>query len=129
MTLSRLNLVSVRQSFAHLLFVCSCWYCNIQLSGSYYKKTCDYSNTPTKSPCEFHNIAVFRISFLFVNVVLKLRKEILILKCPVCSGKLDFNLKVRSATCHTCGWNKTFSINPVRSKIVKGGNFISAKKS
>ena len=106
---------------------------------SKYKKTCDYSTIPTLkvkmgSDSTFlllhsHNIAVFRISFLLVSAVLKLRKEILILKCPVCNGKLDFNLKVRSATCHTCGWNKIFAINNVRSPISKGSNFVTAKKS
>lgn len=76
-----------------------------------------------------NNIAVFRISFLLVGAVLKLRKETSILKCPVCNGKLDFNLKVRSATCHTCGWNKIFALNNVRSTISKGSNFVNVKKS
>ena len=29
------------------------------------------------------------------------------MKCPVCNGKLDFDIKVGSATCHTCGWKKS----------------------
>ncbi len=33
------------------------------------------------------------------------------MKCPVCSGKLDFNLKIRSAACHTCGWKRDFLMN------------------
>ena len=74
------------------------------------------------------NIAVFRIWFLFVFAALRLRKEITVLKCPVCGGKLAFNMKVKSATCHTCGWNKVLFVNSVASTIVKGSNFIKTKK-
>gem|GEM_PF-5253700 len=31
------------------------------------------------------------------------------MKCPVCRGKLDIDLKQRVAECHTCGWSKGFS--------------------
>jgi len=52
----------------------------------------------------------------------------MILRCPVCSGKLDFNLKLRSATCHTCGWNKILFANSLASTIAKGSNVINTKK-
>jgi DNA-directed RNA polymerase subunit RPC12/RpoP len=28
------------------------------------------------------------------------------LKCPVCSGKLDIDMKLKAARCHSCGWHK-----------------------
>jgi hypothetical protein len=28
------------------------------------------------------------------------------LKCPVCSGKLDFDMKLKAVQCHDCGWHK-----------------------
>ena len=37
-------------------------------------------------------------------------RSVMVLKCPVCGGKLDFNLKAKSACCHACGWeNRLFS--------------------
>jgi primosomal protein N' len=33
-------------------------------------------------------------------------KELAFVKCPVCSGKLDIDMKQKSAKCHTCGWRK-----------------------
>ncbi len=51
------------------------------------------------------------------------------MKCPVCGGKLDFNLKVKSATCHTCGWNRILFVNGITSRIAKGSTFINTKKS
>ena len=76
------------------------------------------------------NIAVFRIWFLFGSATLNLRKEwIITLKCPVCSGKLDFSLRHRSATCHTCGWKRIIFANNVASTMAKGSNFVNAEKS
>jgi hypothetical protein len=31
------------------------------------------------------------------------------LKCPICSKKLDFDAKEKSAVCHSCGWRKVLS--------------------
>jgi len=28
------------------------------------------------------------------------------LKCPVCSDKLDVDVKLRTFVCHGCGWEK-----------------------
>jgi DNA-directed RNA polymerase subunit RPC12/RpoP len=30
-------------------------------------------------------------------------------KCPVCSDKLDVDIKLKSVKCHGCGWNKTLN--------------------
>jgi DNA-directed RNA polymerase subunit RPC12/RpoP len=38
------------------------------------------------------------------------RKETALLKCPVCSGKLDIDVKRKIAICHTCGWEKLFKL-------------------
>jgi hypothetical protein len=41
------------------------------------------------------------------------------LKCPVCSGKLDFDMKLKLACCHSCGWEKIFSLegSAIKTKI------------
>jgi hypothetical protein len=31
------------------------------------------------------------------------------LKCPICSKKLDFDGKLKSAVCHSCGWRKVIA--------------------
>ena len=49
------------------------------------------------------------------------------MKCPVCGGKLDFNLKVSSATCHTCGWTRIFLTNGVRYTISKRNKVLLPK--
>lgn len=49
------------------------------------------------------------------------------MKCPVCSGKLDFNLKNKSATCHTCGWHKIWLSPMVTSTRIKRNGFNNTK--
>ena len=39
--------------------------------------------------------------------VLILDRRIKLLRCPVCSDKLDINLGLGTAECHNCGWKKT----------------------
>jgi len=57
------------------------------------------------------------------------------LKCPVCEGKLDFDLRVKSATCHTCGWKKIFikqiqkQKNTLQLRLGERSYFINTKKS
>jgi hypothetical protein len=39
-------------------------------------------------------------------VFLGLGTESLFLKCPMCGGKLAFDVKLGEARCLTCGWTK-----------------------
>ncbi len=50
------------------------------------------------------------------------------MKCPVCSGKLDFNLRNRSATCHSCGWHKIWIVPCVTTTMAKKNGFVNTKK-
>ena len=50
------------------------------------------------------------------------------MKCPVCGGKLDFDLKVGTATCHTCGWKRIVFSNNLRYTIVKESKSIDTQK-
>ena len=56
-------------------------------------------------------IAKFEITILLVFQHVSLRKEKATnMKCPVCSDKLDIDIKLKSAQCHSCGWNKIFKV-------------------
>ena len=32
--------------------------------------------------------------------------EVFVLGCPVCGRSLDFDLKLKTKRCHSCGWSK-----------------------
>ena len=39
------------------------------------------------------------------------------MKCPVCSSKLSFDMKLKKASCSTCGWTKIFSDSRTRNDV------------
>jgi len=52
----------------------------------------------------------------------------MIMKCPVCSGKLDFNFRIRLITCHTCGWKTDFLTKGLRWTITKERSQLTPKE-